>query len=235
MRVRPLTLEVPKALLPIAGVPLIEYTLAWLKNYGISDIAINLHHLGGKIKDYLNDGSRFGVKIVYSREKTPLGTAGGVKRMEHFFDSNLVVFYGDILTDFCLTDMIEFHKQKKAIATIVVFEALNPKEVGLVELNTEGRVLSILEKQKSSNLHPPVLANGGVYVLEKEVLDYIPEQGFSDFAYDIFPRLLKLRFPVYGFRLKTEEDYFIDIGTLENYKKANSDAKSCKVRIMCEE
>lgn len=233
-RLSPLTLETPKVLLPIAGVPLIEYTLAWLKSHGISEVAINVYHLGEKVKDYLGDGSRFGIRVVYSEEKTLLGTAGGVKRMEHFFDSTFVVFYGDNLTDFHLCDMIEFHKQKKAVATLVVFEAPNPEEVGVVELNHEARILSILEKPKSSIYHLPVLASGGIYVLEKEVLSYIPEQGFSDFACDIFPKVIKLGLPVYGFKLKPE-DYFIDIGTLDKYQKANNDVKFSKVRIMHEE
>jgi NDP-sugar pyrophosphorylase family protein len=226
-RLRPLTLETPKVLLPIEGRPLIEYTLTWLKSHGISEVAINLYHLGDKIKDLLGDGSRFGMRVVYSEEETLLGTAGGVKKMEHFFDGTFVVFYGDNLTDFNLSTMVKFHREKKALATLATFEMSNPWEVGIVEMNDEGRVLSLVEKPQSpiSNL-----ANGGVYVLEKEILRYIPRQGFSDFASDIFPKLIELGLPIYGYRLKPE-DYFIDIGTMSKYQKVNEDVKAGKVRI----
>ena len=143
-RLRPLTLETPKALLPIRGRPLIEHQLFWLNHHGIREVAINLYHLGNKIKDHLGDGSRFGMKICYSPEETLLGTAGGVKRIEHFFNDTFVVVYGDILTDFDLSDMVKFHREKKAVATLAIFEAPNPWEVGVVELNKEGRILSLL-------------------------------------------------------------------------------------------
>jgi len=229
-RLRPLTLDTPKVLLPIAGVPLIEHTLRWLKRHGIREVAINLYHLGDKIKAFLRDGSRFGIRVVYSEEKTLSGTAGGVKRMEHFFNGTFIVVYGDNLTNFDLSDMIEFHRQRKAIATVVIFEVPNPREVGVVDLSPEGRILSFIEKPQSLIYHPPVLASGGVYVFEKIILSYIPDQGFFDFACDVFPKLVELSSAVYGFKLKST-DYFIDIGTLDKYQKANNDVKAGKIRI----
>ena len=233
-RLRPLTLEIPKVLLSVGEIPLIEYTLTWLNSHGIQEVVINLHHLGNKVKSFLGDGSRLGMKISYSPEKRLLGTSGGLKHMEQFFDDTFVVVYGDILTDFDLSAMIEFHKQMEAIATLAIFEAPNPQEVGVVELNPKGRILSLVEKPQSSIYHPPVLGSGGIYVLEKEVLSYIPDRGFSDFACDVFPKLIKLGLPIYGFKLKPE-DYFIDIGTLDKYQKANNDAKAGKIRIRHEE
>ena len=221
-RLRPLTLEMPKVLLPIGGQPLIEYQLSWLKHHGIQEVAINLYHLGNKVKDFLGDGSHFGVKIFYSTEEKLLGTAGGVKRMEHLFHNTFAVVYADVLTNFNLSAMIKFHQEKKAVATLVIFEAPNPTEVGVVEMSPEGRILSFVEKPKAANLELQSLANGGVYVLEKEVLQYIPTQGFSDFAYDIFPKLLELSLPIYGYALKSQ-DYLIDIGTIEKYNQANKD------------
>jgi Nucleoside-diphosphate-sugar pyrophosphorylase involved in lipopolysaccharide biosynthesis/translation initiation factor 2B, gamma/epsilon subunits (eIF-2Bgamma/eIF-2Bepsilon) len=191
-RLRPLTLETPKVLLPVGGVPLIEHTLTWLKRYGIQKVAINLYHLGEKIKDFLGDGSRFGIRISYSPEEKLLGTAGGVKRMQDFLNSTFVVIYGDILTDFDLSSMIKLHREREAIATLVTFEVSNPREVGVVEMDGEGRVLSLVEKPQSVTTGSPVLASGGVYVLERESLNYIPAQGFCDFAYDVFPKLLSL-------------------------------------------
>lgn len=231
-RLRPLTLQTPKILLPIGGIPLIQYTLTWLKSHGISEVAINLHHLGNKIKGFLGDGSRFEVKISYSPEERLLGTAGGVKRMEHFFDGTFVVVYGDNLTDFDLSAMLEFHEEKKAMATLAVFEIPKAWDVGIVEMNNEGKILSLVEKPQSLVPNPQyaTFANGGIYVLEEEILRYIPSQGFSDFASDIFPKLIKLDLPVYGYLLKPE-NYLIDIGTIDKYQKANEDMKTGRVKI----
>jgi mannose-1-phosphate guanylyltransferase/mannose-1-phosphate guanylyltransferase/phosphomannomutase len=224
-RLRPLTLETPKALLPIRGRALIEHQISWLNHHGIREIAINLYHLGNKIKDHLGDGSRFGMKICYSPEETLLGTAGGVKRIEHFFNDTFVVVYGDILTDLDLSDMVKFHREKKAVATLAIFEAPNPWEVGVVELNKERRILRLTEKPQSPvpSSQSPALANGGVYVLEKDVLNYIPAQGSSDFAYDIFPKLIGLGLPIYGYMLNPQDYCLIDIGTRDKYRKANEE------------
>lgn len=236
-RLRPLTLETPKALLPIGEHPLIQHQLSWLKRHGIQEVAINLHHLGDKIKDFVGDGPRWGMKICYSPEETLLGTAGAVKRMEHFFNDTFVVVYGDVLTNLDLSAMVNFHHQKNGVATLAVFQAANPLQVGVVEMDAEGRILSFVEKPQSLDLEPrtlnverrisnikaPVLASGGVYVFEKQVLDHIPAQGFSDFAYDIFPRVIALGLPLYGY-LPSSKDYFIiDIGTWDKYRKANED------------
>lgn len=232
-RLRPLTQWIPKVLLPIRGIPLIQYTLAWLKGYGISEVVINLHHAGDKIRAFLGDGSRFGVRIHYSSEKELLGTAGGVKKMEEFFDSTFLVVYGDILADFNLSAMTDFHGQKKALVTLALFKASNPWEVGIVEVNRQGKLLSFKEKpprgSESSNL-----SSGGIYVLEEEILDYIPSHGCCDFGYDIFPKLLALHLPVYGYVLRPE-DYLIDIGTTDKYRKANEDVRAGKVKIRDEQ
>jgi len=168
------------------------------------------------------------VKIFYSTEEKLLGTAGGVKRMEHLFHNTFAVVYADVLTNFNLSAMVKFHQQKKAVATLVIFEAPNPTEVGVVEMSPEGRILSFVEKPKAANLELQSFASGGVYVLEKEVLKYIPAQGFSDFAYDIFPKLLELSLPIYGYALKSQ-DYLIDIGTIEKYNQANKDVPGLEV------
>lgn len=232
-RLRPLTLETPKVLLLVAGKPLLGHTVSWLRNYGISEVAINLHHMGDKIKEFLGDGSRFGVKVFYSPEETILGTAGGVKRMEHFFDGTFVVVYGDVLTDFDLRDMIQFHRGKKATATLAILRVPNLWDVGIVQINEQGRIMSFVEKPARGS-ETGNLGSGGVYILESEILDYVPSEGSSDFAYDIFPRLLELHLPLYGYVLKSE-DYLIDIGTIEKYRKANEDVKARTVKIRYEE
>lgn len=222
-RLRPLTLTEPKVLLPVSGVPLIECTLRWLKHYGITEVAINLHRLAARVQSSLGDGTRFGMKIVYSREKTLLGTAGGVKKMESFFESPFTVVYGDVLTDLDLSVMLAFHRHRQAVATLAVREMPNPWEVGVVEMDNESRITGFIEKPPRGS-EKSNLSSGGIYILEKRVLDYVPEEGFCDFAYDVFPRLIELGLPMYGYHLKNG-DYLLDIGTAEKYKQANLDMK----------
>lgn len=220
-RLRPLTWETPKVLLPVAGVPLIKHQLSWLKSHRVLQVAINLYHQGEKIRNFLGDGSEFEMKVIYSQEETLLGTAGGVKRMEHFFDGTFVVVYGDVFTDFNLSAMIRLHQQKRAIATLALFKTTNPWEVGIAEINDEGKLASFVEKP-SRGQEPGNLASGGIYVLEKEILKYIPDRGFCDFASDVFLKIIKLGLPIYGYCLDTK-DYLLDIGTPEKYRQANED------------
>jgi len=229
-RVRPLTLETPKVLLPVGGIPLIEHILAWLKSHDISQVAINLHHLGGKIKNFLGDGSCFGIKLFYSPEITLLGTAGGVKKMESFFDGTFVVVCGDVLTNFDLSAMIRFHQAKKSWATLALIEMPNPAEVGIVKTNEEGRILSFVEKP-SPGAELGNLGSGGVYVLEEKVLTYIPKDGFSDFAYDIFPKFMELGLPVYGYVL-SPHDYLVDIGTWDKYHEVNKSIRTGRLQLL---
>lgn len=232
-RLRPLTIETPKALLPVGGVPLIRHTIGWLAGFGISEIAINLYHLGENIRSYLGGGSRLGVNIYYSSEKTLLGTAGGVKKIEEYFSETFVVVYGDVFTNFNLGAMLSFHRSKSSLATIAVLRVPNPWEVGVVEVSKESRILNFIEKPPR-NTETSNLGSGGIYVMEKEILNHIPPDGYCDFAYDIFPRLLKLDLPLYGYVLNSE-DYLIDIGTAEKYQRANEDVKSGRVKVISAE
>jgi len=182
-RLRPLTLNTPKVLLPVSGAPLIDYILRWLKHHGISEVAVNVHHLATAVCSYLGDGAHLGMKIVYSHEKTLLGTAGGVKRMKNFFDGSFVVVYGDVLTDLDLSSMHRFHQDRKAVATLAIREMPNPWEVGVVEMDNGSRITGITEKPPRGS-EKTNLSSGGIYILEKKVLDHVPSEGFSDFAYD---------------------------------------------------
>ncbi len=228
-RLRPSTLELPKVLLPIAGKPLLAYELTWLKLNGVSDVAINLHHLGDKVKDFLGDGSHYGIKALYSNEEKLLGTAGGVKKVESFFESTFLVIYGDFLLDFNLKRMLQFHRNSHALATLALMPVVNPHEVGIVGLNSEGKVVSFVEKPASSAVAGN-LANCGVYILEKEIFKYIPEGIPTDFAYDIFPKLLKLGLPVYGYVPGAGES-LIDTGTLEKYESVNEQITNGAIKI----
>jgi NDP-sugar pyrophosphorylase family protein len=234
-RLRPLTLDTPKPLLPVNGVPLVTYILKWLNKNGISDVVINLCHLGDKIKNYVGDGSKLGVKVIYSEEAKALGTAGGVKKAAKFFDDTFIVAYGDNLTDFNLSSMIKFHRQKKATVTMALFRPPGPSQVGMIEMGKDGRVIKLVEKPKNTfsmttGSVSSSLANAAVYVLEPGVLGYIEENKVSDFAYDVFPKLIADGAAVYGYPLKPG-DYFIDIGSIKNYQRVNEDVKAGKVKV----
>lgn len=228
-RLQPLTIDTPKPLLPVAGTPLICYSLTLLRQHGIREVAVNLHHHGQKITDYLGNGSRLGMSIHYSCEEDLLGTAGGVKKVAHLFDGTFVVLYGDVLTDCDLSALIRFHRKHGGVATLALSTAANPWEVGVVQLDGGSRVLDFVEKPPKGS---PVgnLANGGVYVLERAILDYIAESGASDFGFDVFPRLLREGVPIYGYPLPAET-YLIDIGTPEKYSRAGADVAMGRLRI----
>ncbi len=218
-RLRPLTLTVPKVLVPLDGIPLINYHLQWLKKHSIFDVVINLHYLGFKIEDYLGDGSRFGVRIVYSREEYLLGTAGGVKRVADLFDTTFVVLYGDVLTNLNLSKMIEFHKEKGAIATLVLHKLNNIVGKGVVTIDELHRILSFEEKPSIIN-QSSKLVSGGVYILNRDVLACIDEANPNDFGADVFPRILQLGLPMYAYMLG-KDDFLMDIGNFKMYHKAN--------------
>ncbi|MDY6836271.1 MAG: nucleotidyltransferase family protein [Chloroflexota bacterium] len=218
-RLRPMTIYKPKVLLPIGDVPLIHRTLLWLKRFGITDVAMNLHHLGDAIQNDLHDGSDIGMRITYSQEEVLLGTSGGVRRMKDYFGATFAVIYGDVYTNLNLQDMVAFHKSKGAIATLAVSERPNPWELAIVQLDKEGRIIHLIEKPPAS-LNVGNLANGGVYILEPAILNYIPSEGSSDFGYDIFPNLLNLKESVYAYVLGPQE-YLVDIGTPKGYHQAN--------------
>ena len=228
-RLRPLTLTAPKVLLPVSGVPLIRHILVWLKGHGIREVAINLHYQGQKISDALGDGRNLGMQIVYSPEDTILGTAGGVKRMAHYLDGPFVVHYGDVLTDFDLTAMLRFHRVKKAAATLAILKVSRPRSAGVVEMDADARVLSFTE-HPAERAASADLESGGTYILERTVLDTIPVEQPSDFGHDVLPALLARDLPVYGYILK-DNDYLVDIGTIEKYRQANEDMAAGRIRI----
>jgi len=228
-RLRPLTNTVPKVLLPVGGLPLIRHILSWLKSHGIRDVVINLHYLGDRIREELRDGSGLGVDITYSSEETILGTAGGVRRMAAFFDGPFIVHYGDVLTDFSLTDMVRFHREKQALATLSVLRVSRPRVAGVVEMDADGRVTSFVEKPAERPVSAS-LESGGTYVLDPAVLEHIPADRPSDFGHDVLPDLVRARIPVYGYVLR-QTDYLVDIGSHEKYRQANRDMAARRIRI----
>ena len=147
-----------------------------------------------------------------------------MRRIGYFFGGTFVLVYGDVITDFNLRPMFEFHREKGALATLAVMRASNPTEVGVVQVSEDSRIMGLVEKPPKGT-EAGNLSSGGIYVMEREVLDYIPKKGFCDFAYDIFPSLIEAGLPVYGYILDSH-DYLIDIGTPEKYCRAEKDNKA---------
>jgi NDP-sugar pyrophosphorylase family protein len=231
-RLRPLTDVVPKPAAPVAGKPIIGHIFELLAESGFEEVHVNVHHLADVLLDlYGGDYRVAGVPVHLSREEELLGTAGSVKRLASLaggFDETFVVVMGDALTDMDLNEVVAFHKEKGALATMSLLRVDDTEQYGVVELDGGGNILGFQEKPRSPEAISN-LANTGVYVLEPEVLDYIPEGTFYDFAHDVFPRLLRAGERFVGY---DEGDfYWSDIGTLEAYRQAQADALSGRVRL----
>jgi mannose-1-phosphate guanylyltransferase/phosphomannomutase len=227
-RLRPLTCSLPKPMVPIVNKPIIGHIVELLKQYGIKDIIVTLHYLPTVIENYLKNGSEMGVNVSYAIEEgAPLGTAGCVKNIESKLDDTFVVISGDALTDFNLEDAIKFHKEKKSKATLVLTRVPNPLEFGVVITDNEGRIERFLEKPTSSEVFSDTI-NTGIYILEPEILKYLPENTEKDFSKDLFPLLLKNNDPMFGY---IAEGYWCDVGNLETYRTANYDVLNGNVKI----
>lgn len=218
-RLWPLTATRPKCMLPIGDKPLLERCITWLKQEGMKDIVINLHHLPEVVIDYFEDGSRWGVALTYAVENPIMGTAGGAKLLEKRFSAPFVVVYGDLLTNLRLEPLFRFHQQKKAQVTIALYRVEDPSAAGIVDMDARGRITRFLEKPAPSQVLGDQ-ANAGVYVVEPTILKYVPPNTFFDFGQDLFPKLLAEGVPIYGYPIA---EYLIDIGTLERYSQAQQD------------
>jgi len=216
-RLRPLTYTCPKPMLPLAGRPVLHHITEFLSNNRLKDIIITTNYLRERIEVYFGDGSKFGVKIVYSQEDEPLGTAGAVKNAEKYLDDDFVVIQGDNITDMDLGHVLKFHKEKGALATIALIAVENPWEYGIAELNYENRVIRFLEKPRPAECFSR-LANTGLYIFEQRALDYIPDKHVYDFSKELFPKLLQLKERLYGCKV---EGFWADIGQPTSYLAAN--------------
>lgn len=203
-RLRPLTNEVPKCMVPVAGKPLLEWNIEWLGQYGIKNLIINLHHRPEAVIDYFADGSSWGVDITYSVEDTLLGTAGGVKNVEWFFEGPFLLWYGDNLCTCDIAGLYDLHRRNQAVATLALFRREDPTSSGIVGVNQGGRITRFLEKPQPEQVFSNWV-NAGVSVLDKSVFDFIPVQGAPDFGHDVLPALLEQGFPLYGYRMSGSE------------------------------
>src|SRR5262245_1844728 len=218
-RLRPLTLHTPKPVVPIVNRPFLFYQIDVLKRADIKDITLSLSYQPNKIADIFGDGDEYGLKIRYAVEASPLGTAGAYKNAQEHLTESTIVFNGDILTDIDIAKVIDYHREKKAAATIVLTPVENPSAYGLVETEADGRVRRFLEKPKPEEITCNTI-NAGVYVLEPHVLDYIPMGEKYSFEYQLFPALRENKETFYAF---TWGGYWLDIGTPQRYLQANDD------------
>jgi len=226
-RVRPITHTIPKPLIPILQKPVMEFLLELLRNHGFDQIMVNVSHLAGEIESYFRDGQRFGVQIAYSFEGCivegelvgeAIGSAGGIRRIQdfnRFFDDTFVVLCGDALIDLDLTAAIKWHREKKALATVITKKV--PREsvssYGVVVTDSEGKIKSFQEKPSVETALSNEI-NTGIYIFEPEVIDYIPSNQVYDIGSELFPKLVEMGAPFYAVPMDFE---WVDIGKVPDY------------------
>lgn len=226
-RLRPLTSNLPKPMMPLANRPMMEHIVRLLREHGFDDIVVTVAFLPQAIRTYFGDGSEFGVRMVYATEQTPLGTAGSVRNARDELDERFLVISGDVLCDIDLSEIVRFHEERGALATIGLKVVDNPLEFGIVVTRPDGSIERFLEKPTWGQVFSDTV-NTGIYVLEPEIFDYIPPGEAVDFSADVFPRLLEEGRPIFG---AVAEGYWEDVGTLEAYLRAHKDVLDGLVNV----
>ncbi|ACA59552.1 mannose-1-phosphate guanyltransferase [Candidatus Desulforudis audaxviator] len=226
-RLRPLTCNRPKPMVPVLNRPVMSYCIDLLKKHGITEIGVTLQYLPEAIKEHFGDGSEYGVRLHYFVENTPLGTAGSVKNAGEFLDRTFLVISGDALTDLDLSKAIEIHRSQGAAGTLVLTRVECPLEYGVVITGGGGRIIRFLEKPGWGEVFSDTV-NTGIYVLEPDVLNYFTAGQEFDFSKDLFPLLMRENRPLFGVVLS---GYWCDIGNLQQYLQAQYDGLAGKVRL----
>jgi mannose-1-phosphate guanylyltransferase / phosphomannomutase len=226
-RLRPLTSNQPKPMVPIVGKPCMEHIVELLKEHGFDDIVVTLAFMPQAIRGYFGAGESQGVSIRYSVEESPMGTAGSVKLAEGVLDEPFLVISGDALCDIDLGALVGFHREKEALVTIGLKSVDNPLEFGIVVTDDDGRIERFLEKPSWGQVFTDTI-NTGIYVLDPEVLRHVPEGQPFDFSKELFPLLLEMGRPLYGY---IADGYWQDIGNLDQFRQANFDALDEKVAL----
>jgi mannose-1-phosphate guanylyltransferase/phosphomannomutase len=226
-RLRPLTSNQPKPMVPVVNKPTVQHILELVQRHGIDDVVMTLAFLPRHIRNYFGDGSHMGMRIDYSVEEIPAGTAGSIRLAKDMLDETFMVISGDALTDFDLTSVIAFHRARQAMVTIALKSVANPLEFGVVIVDDEGRIQRFLEKPGWGQVFSDTV-NTGIYVLEPEIFDHIPEGQPYDFSRDLFPKLFDMQKPLYGIAC---DGYWQDIGSLEQYLQANREALDGKIQL----
>jgi mannose-1-phosphate guanylyltransferase/phosphomannomutase len=230
-RIQPLTCNIPKPMIPLVNRPIMLHIVELLKKHHITDLVILLYHQPSVIKNFFRDGADFGVKITYVTPLEDMGTAGAVKCAEKYLDERFLIISGDLLTDFNLKKIIDFHEENKALATITLTSVKDPLQFGVVVTDKERRIVQFLEKPGWGEVISDTI-NTGIYVLEPEIFKYIPEGENFDFSQDLFPRLLEKQEPLFGLPVK---GYWRDIGNTDSYREAHHDIFRGRVNVRIDE
>ena len=227
-RLYPLTKEVPKPIVPVAGEPISGHVLRWLSSHGYDEVAINIFYLADAVRATFGDGSAYGAKLHYLHEAELTGSAGALKQMEGWFDGTFVVVGCDDLTDADLDAVVRFHKENGALATIGLVEADEVDQYGVVITDAEGRIVEFQEKP-AKGTERSKLVNTGIYVFEPAIFSRIPADTFYDFGKQVFPGLLAEAAPFYGMHLRGA--YWRDVGTPDEYRRATEDVLAGRVHV----
>jgi len=219
-RLRPLTSNQPKPMVPVVGKPCMEHILELLSRHGFEDVIVTVAFLPQAIRSYFGGGDALGIDISYSVEESPLGTAGSVRLAADQLEEPFLVISGDALCDLDLAKLVDFHRETEAAVTIGLKSVPNPLEFGIVVTDADGRVERFLEKPSWSQVFSDTI-NTGIYVLDPEVLRHVPTDRPYDFSKELFPLLLEMGRPIYGYVM---DGYWQDIGNLDQYRQANYDA-----------
>jgi mannose-1-phosphate guanylyltransferase / phosphomannomutase len=226
-RLRPMTANQPKPMLPVVNRPIMEHVLRLLKRHGFEETVVTVQFLAALVRNYFGDGEEFGMSLQYATEELPLGTAGSVRNAEDALrDEPFLVISGDALTDMDLTAMVSYHKEKGALVTVGLARMPNPLEFGIVITHEDGRIQRFLEKPTWGQVFSDTV-NTGVYIMEPEVLAEVPSGELVDWSGDVFPELLKRDAPLYGY---ISDGYWEDVGNHESYLKAQADVLARRVQ-----
>jgi mannose-1-phosphate guanylyltransferase / phosphomannomutase len=226
-RLRPMTANQPKPLLPVANRPIMEHVLRLLKKHGFDETIVTVQFLAALVRNYFGDGEEFGMSLQYATEEMPLGTAGSVRNAEdELRNEPFIVISGDALTDMDLTALVQYHKDSGALVTVGLARVPDPLEFGIVITEEDGRIQRFLEKPTWGQVFSDTV-NTGVYVMEPEVLAEVPPGEVVDWSGDVFPRLLKRGAPLFGY---ISDGYWEDVGTHESYMKAQGDVLAGRVQ-----
>lgn len=219
-RLRPLTSNRPKPLVPVLNKPIAQHIVEHLKRANINDIVVTLYYLAEEIQNYFGDGAELGVNLIHSIEDTPLGTAGSVKKAEKYLDDDtFIIVSGDALTDIDIEKALAFHRERKAEATLVLKHVENPLEFGVVMTHEDGKIERFLEKPSWGEVFSDTV-NTGMYILEPSVFNLMEQGKNYDWSQDIFPKMLVDGRAIYGYVM---EEYWTDVGSLEQYRQAQYD------------
>ncbi|MCX6812096.1 MAG: nucleotidyltransferase family protein [Candidatus Berkelbacteria bacterium] len=220
-RLRPFTFELPKAMLPVQGKPMVLHVIEQLKIHGISEIILAIGYKGHKIREYFGDGHQFGLNIKYVVEDKPLGTAGPLRLAKKYLTESFFIVWGDILSHLDLTDLMYFHKEHGGLATVALTTVSDPSRYGVAMMNGN-KIVGFIEKPKLEEA-PSKLINSGLAIMEPEIIEkYVPKRGKAMVEYDIYPRLAADG-KLFGYPFQGQ---WFDTGTHESYEKAIKEWKS---------